>query len=37
MDSETLGPGSQREVQARGRHGELYNVLKVRHKHNWHY
>lgn len=30
-------PGSQREVQARGRHDELYNVLKVRHKHNWHY
>lgn len=30
-------PGSQREVQARGRHDELYNMLKVKHKHNWHY
>ena len=30
-------PGSQREVQARGRHDELYNMIKVRHKHNWHY
>ena len=31
------GPGSQREVQARGRHDELYSGLKVKHEHNWHY
>ena len=30
-------PGSQREVQARGRHDELYGRLKVKHEHNWHY
>ena len=30
-------PGSQREVQARGRHDELYSRLKVKHEHNWHY
>lgn len=30
-------PGSQREVQARGRHDELLSRLKVKHEHNWHY